>query len=376
MPGTAHTCTRCEKDAPRRYFLLGGQICNACYSALRRNPATCPSCSETRVLAFINKRGDVCCAECAGQPRRFACSTCGSERFLTGAQCGHCRLDERLQELLGNDGSLPPPLANLRDYLTTAPMDPRSIVRWLRRGDIDRTLRDMASGNLPIGHFTIDQLPPGPRTRYFRRLLIDADTLPPIPVLLHELNIFVDTHAAHLPREHAPILRRFHRWVVLPQLLRRYRDNGNDITIGVFTNQRSATLARARFLSWISAQGTTLADLDQSTLDDYLAHINARPAFAQIKDLANKVVHAYIENVSLVQRKPNPYPVGPILVREAETEHFDNALHAGYEGLNGLERTFARALDKTGLTDLTLEGAARIIASTSGPHPSVGPGGV
>lgn len=74
------------------------------------------------------------------------------------------------------------------------------------------------------------------------------------------------------------------------------------------------------------------------------------PAFAQIKDLANKVVHAYIENVSLVQRKPNPYPVGPILVREAETEPFDNALHAGYEGLNGLERTFARALDKTGLT--------------------------
>lgn len=74
------------------------------------------------------------------------------------------------------------------------------------------------------------------------------------------------------------------------------------------------------------------------------------PAFVQIKDLASKVVHAFIENVSLVQRKPNPYVVGPILVRESELEHFDNALHAGYEGLNGFEQPFARALDKTGLT--------------------------
>lgn len=288
MPGTAHTCTRCGREDRRRYFLLGGHICNACYSSLRRNPATCPSCSETRVLAFIDDGGAVTCAECAGQPRRFACRTCGSERFLTGTHCGHCRLDQRLQELLGSDRSIPPPLANLRIYLTTAPMDPRSIVRWLRREEIDRTLRQMATGNLPIAHSTIDKLPPGPRTRYFRRLLIDADTLPSIPVLLHELNTFVDSTAAQLPREHAPILRRFHRWVVLPQLHRRYRDNGRDITIGVFTNQRSATLARARFLRWIIEQGTTLADLDQSALDYYLAHVNARATINQLVGWATR----------------------------------------------------------------------------------------
>lgn len=74
------------------------------------------------------------------------------------------------------------------------------------------------------------------------------------------------------------------------------------------------------------------------------------PAFAQIKDLAGKVVRAFIENVSLVQRKPNPYVVGPILVRESELASFDNALHAGYEGLNPPEKLFASALDKTGLT--------------------------
>ncbi len=74
------------------------------------------------------------------------------------------------------------------------------------------------------------------------------------------------------------------------------------------------------------------------------------PAFSQVRELAGKVVHTFIENVSLVQRKPNPYVVGPILVRENEIEKFNNALHAGYENLNGTERTFARALDATGLT--------------------------
>ncbi|MCX6503253.1 MAG: hypothetical protein NT132_12770 [Microbacterium sp.] len=324
MPATVHTCARCEKAAPGRYFLLGGQICNTCYSSLRRNPATCPSCSETRVLAYINDRGDVSCAECAGQTRRFACSTCGSERFLTGTHCGHCRLNQRLQELLGNDGSIPPPLANLRGYLTTAPMDPRSIVRWLRREEIDRTLRQMGTGNLPIAHATIDQLPPGPRARYFRRLLIEAETLPPIPVLLHELNIFVDTNAAQLPREHAPILRRFHRWVVLPQLHQRYRDNGNDITIGVFTNQRSATLARARFLSWISEQGTTLADLDQSTLDYYLAHVNARVPINQLVGWATRSRLA-----DELDTHPQPIGLAPSTYSENELwEHTHRLLEA------------------------------------------------
>lgn len=51
----------------------------------------------------------------------------------------------------------------------------------------------------------------------------------------------------------------------------------------------------------------------------------------------------------LVQRKSNPFTVGPSLVREGEIERFNNALHDGYEGLNDLERVFARALDKTGL---------------------------
>lgn len=74
------------------------------------------------------------------------------------------------------------------------------------------------------------------------------------------------------------------------------------------------------------------------------------PAFKQIVDLAHKVVHAYVENATLVQRKPNPYRVGSILARDADIEHFANALHEGYDGLNTLESAFARALDNTGVS--------------------------
>jgi len=59
-------------------------------------------------------------------------------------------------------------------------------------------------------------------------------------------------------------------------------------------------------------------------------------------------VDAYLRNVSLVQRKVDPYTVGPVLAREEEVEPFKNAVHDGYDGLNGLERDFAREIDKTG----------------------------
>lgn len=70
------------------------------------------------------------------------------------------------------------------------------------------------------------------------------------------------------------------------------------------------------------------------------------PAYKQIADLAHKVVQAYIDNVTLVQRKSNPYEVGPLMAREADVERFQNALHDGYDRLNPtLESPFAHALD-------------------------------
>lgn len=52
-----------------------------------------------------------------------------------------------------------------------------------------------------------------------------------------------------------------------------------------------------------------------------------------------------------MQRRLNPFKVGTILARPDEMVPFINAVHDGYAGLNPtLERPFADAIDKTGLT--------------------------
>ncbi len=74
------------------------------------------------------------------------------------------------------------------------------------------------------------------------------------------------------------------------------------------------------------------------------------PAHKQLVKLAKEVVEEYLDNVNLVQRKPNPYEVGPTMVRTAEQTKYDHAVHPAYSDMNSLEQDFAAALDKAGLT--------------------------
>jgi type III restriction enzyme len=64
--------------------------------------------------------------------------------------------------------------------------------------------------------------------------------------------------------------------------------------------------------------------------------------------LARQVVDAYLDNVYLKQRKPDPYMVGPQLIRTDEMVAYKNSLHEGYDGLNPLEQSFAKELDQLG----------------------------
>lgn len=71
-------------------------------------------------------------------------------------------------------------------------------------------------------------------------------------------------------------------------------------------------------------------------------------AYKQVQKLADEVVTAYVKNVRLVQRRLNPFEVGSVLARPDELIPFANALHAGYSGLNPIERAFADAIDSLG----------------------------
>lgn len=72
-------------------------------------------------------------------------------------------------------------------------------------------------------------------------------------------------------------------------------------------------------------------------------------AYKSLSDNASEAVEEYLRHAVVKQLKPKPYAVGSTLVRRSEMETFKNALHEGYDGLNDLERRFARALDDTGL---------------------------
>ncbi|MEK7476337.1 MAG: hypothetical protein AAB152_11990 [Candidatus Coatesbacteria bacterium] len=74
----------------------------------------------------------------------------------------------------------------------------------------------------------------------------------------------------------------------------------------------------------------------------------ASRAASHVTDVARKVGEAFVDQVYLKLRGPNPYRIGPVLVDPDAVATFKNAIHKGYDDLNSLELDFARALDKTG----------------------------
>lgn len=72
-------------------------------------------------------------------------------------------------------------------------------------------------------------------------------------------------------------------------------------------------------------------------------------AYKGLAGNASEAVEEYLRHAVVKQLKPKPFAIGSTLVRRSAMETFKNALHEGYDGLNDLERRFARALDETGL---------------------------
>jgi type III restriction enzyme len=89
-----------------------------------------------------------------------------------------------------------------------------------------------------------------------------------------------------------------------------------------------------------------LCDIEHPKFDALIEY-NSKAA-DHIRDHARKVVDAYIEHSVIAQNAlDHPYVVGSVLVDEKKLVKFGNAIHEGYSDLNGFERSFAEALDKT-----------------------------
>jgi len=88
-----------------------------------------------------------------------------------------------------------------------------------------------------------------------------------------------------------------------------------------------------------------VAETDQARFDALIGF--GSTAYEQVSRTVDDVVTAYVDHIALVQPKPNPYRVGPLLVRPDELQTFERSLHVGYSDLNPEELACARELDAT-----------------------------
>lgn len=77
----------------------------------------------------------------------------------------------------------------------------------------------------------------------------------------------------------------------------------------------------------------------------------ASPAAEHVTDVARKVGEAFVDQIYLKLRGPNPYEVGPVLASPEAAKPFKKAVHKAYDegDFNAFEMNFAAALDKKGL---------------------------
>jgi len=135
--------------------------------------------------------------------------------------------------------------------------------------------------------------------------------------------------------------RSTQRRVPFFQALSSITASGKTVILADAVQAMSAELATAPIILWLS-KGKVVVQFDA------LVGFGSA-AYEQVLRTADDVVTAYTENILLVQSRPNPHRVGPVLVRPDDLKTFSNSLHEGYSDLNPEELACARALDTTGL---------------------------
>lgn len=184
--------------------------------------------------------------------------------------CWRCQLDRQLTDLLGRaDGTIPDQLQPLVDALLGLPQ-PRVGYVWIRRNTtVQSTLRQLASGDLPLDHDTFDQMS-GRTTEYLRGLLVEHGCLPRRDRYLSAFETWLTTKLDQITdpddRRH---IDAFTRWQLLRQL--RNRTQREPVPAGAFLNAKQVTTVAIDFLNWLHGRGHHLESATQADLDTWYA---------------------------------------------------------------------------------------------------------
>src|SRR6266511_4569083 len=272
-PARRVPCARCQGVKVVAVNWPMGPVCRSSYTAIRRGGDECAQCGRPRPLIGLATTTSACiCGPCAGVDVSFRCRTCGTDEAIwADGQCPRCVVRARAVELLtGPDGQVEPQLVPLLDALVQADR-PHTVIQWLDRSPVARTLAQLAAHGRPISHDDLDTLPLGHVERYARHLLVHTGVLPERRDDIDRVEVWLYPLLAGRPAAHARLIRPFATW----HLLRRARRDAarRQPTPATGNWLRAQILTALDLLAWIDRQHLTLATLTQDDIDRWLAEL-------------------------------------------------------------------------------------------------------
>jgi hypothetical protein len=269
-PRPRDTCCRCNRTRAVTARWPIGPVCGTCYLAILNSPSECGRCRASRPLIGLDTDGTRICGPCAGFDVDYTCTRCGrsGNPYATGL-CAHCVLDDRLRILLaGPTGTISPQLQPVHQALAAA-QHPRGVIGWLARSPSVALLAQLAATGEPLSHERLDELPPGRNEYYIRQLLVTTGALPERDDDLERLPAWLEQTLAGKPVEHARLIRPFAHWFLLRRARRRASARRQPALAGSYL--RTQITIALTLLAWLDEHDQALADLDQPSLDTWLA---------------------------------------------------------------------------------------------------------
>jgi hypothetical protein len=271
IPVTA--CSICGRQAPCETSMATGQPwCGAC----QQRWAQCSACGKTRPVRAGSLARPLCLA-CTqpGASSWHACPACGEEaRIRPGRPCKRCELRRKLAGLLADgSGDIRPELRALYDSLAGTGR-PATVLGWLDSNKDSAVLRQLATGERPLTHAALDELPDGKPLRHLRTILVATGTLPTRDEQLTRLETWIFRTAAGRPDPgQRELLNRYAVWHVTRRL--RSRLAGKHATHGQALAAQRNIKAAIALLDWLTARGLTLEAARQGDLDRWMGQAQA-----------------------------------------------------------------------------------------------------
>jgi hypothetical protein len=243
-----------------------------CWSCQRRS-VICSACGRHSPIVS-GTLSEPLCADCTPLPRWRDCPTCSDPDHPHPGQCARCQINRRLDEVMGpvND-SLPAGLQALRRNIATAE-HPITAMRWLTKPSIAPVLADLATGQLPLTHQALDELPHAQPLAHLRQTLVAVGALPERDEHMIRLEGFLaDLLVSQQDPEQRQTLRRYTTWHLARRL--RTRNNGRPATPQQCRGVRQRAQAAVAFLDWLRGHDLTLGTCRQGDLDHWLTDNSA-----------------------------------------------------------------------------------------------------